>query len=159
MVRSPSSSAGATVRSRIACPSRKGGITRYVSSAREQKSSTARGCFRWHNPRVEAGALLFMPEPTGHFQTFRKKLARQRLGRWTYDTESWKNTRVTGTLGGRVGIGSCVWCPPARRSLVCCRRALLDVERDKREEGRLDIHPPTISRCAPSARPRCRRSP
>src|SRR5207248_6553641 len=24
---------------------------------------------------------------------------------------------------------------PARRSLVCCRRALLDVERDKREEG------------------------
>src|SRR5882672_9940754 len=26
-----------------------GGITRYVSSAREPKSSTARGCFRWHN--------------------------------------------------------------------------------------------------------------
>src|SRR6266550_3543719 len=54
MVRSPSSSAGATARSRTACRSRRGGITRYVSSAREQKSSTARGRFRWHNPRVEA---------------------------------------------------------------------------------------------------------
>src|SRR5438128_6720783 len=40
---------------------------------------------------------------------------------------------------------------PARRSLVCCRRALLDVERDKREEGqatepRLSVLSPRLPR-------------
>src|SRR5882757_2368877 len=75
MVRSPSSSAGATARSRTACRSHRGGITRYVSSAREQKSSTARGCFRWHNPRVEADALLFMPASRHHEPSKKKRAA------------------------------------------------------------------------------------
>src|SRR5881409_1496275 len=57
MVPSLSSSAAATARSRTACRSRPDGITRYVSSARDRKSSTARGRFRRHDPRVEGVAL------------------------------------------------------------------------------------------------------
>src|SRR6266436_5514328 len=99
MVRSPSSSAGATVRSRIACPSPKGGITRYVSSAREQKSSTARGCFRWHNPRVEAGALLFMPASRPYEQPRRHS---RRLGVPLFERN---RTGARPTLAGELANG------------------------------------------------------
>src|SRR6516164_6692244 len=53
MVQSTSSSGGATARFPIAYQSRKDGTTPCACSARERKSSTVRGNFRWRSPRVE----------------------------------------------------------------------------------------------------------
>jgi Aldo/keto reductase family len=57
MVQLLCNSADAMARSRIVCRSRKGGITRCASSAREQKSSVAHGNFPWHSRRAEPGVL------------------------------------------------------------------------------------------------------